>query len=165
MKLTMISKYYAISFIFAGIFWMTLVICQIEFPNIIFFLTAYVWHFALVTPGIKENVMTKHHKLSFLAVVVRLNHYLQIFINLKRIPFGSSIIRAISPALFTFILFVVGGTGNIFFTFLGSFLFELIYLIIKNKTHIYDTEVFNPLMHINDLDTPPVTPNEEISRE
>ncbi|MBC7430011.1 MAG: hypothetical protein H7336_15460 [Bacteriovorax sp.] len=161
MKLTTTSKYYTISFLFAGIFWSLLQLCQIEFPNIIFFLTAYVWHFALVTPGLKENVMTKHHKLSFLAVVVRMNHYLQIFINLKRIPYGSSIIRAISPAIFTFILFVVGGTGNILFTLLGSFCFELVYQIVKKKTKLYDSQSLNPLEHISDLNTPLVILNEE----
>jgi hypothetical protein len=164
-KVSTVAKFYAISFSFVGIFWGILILCQVEFPSIIFFLTAYVWHLALVTPGLKEKVMTNNHKFSFLAVIVRMNHYLQIFINLKKIPFSTSFVRAISPVLFTFILFVIGGTGNILFTIMGSFCFELVYLIIKNKTKLYEMAVFNPLEHINDLNIPPAIPNEEISRE
>lgn len=165
MKITVTSKFYGISFVTAAVFWGLLTLCQIEFVNIIFFMTAYIWHFALLTPGLKEQVMTKHHKLSFLAIIVRGNHYLQIFINLKRMPFSSSIIRAISPALFTFLLHLVGGTGSILFTLLGSLCFEVIYLIIKNKTKLYESPEFNPLMHINDLNTPPAIPNVEKTRE
>jgi hypothetical protein len=164
-KLSTTSKFYSISFSAAGIFWLILSLCKIEFTNIIFFLTAFVWHLALLTPELKEKVMINHHKLSFLAVVVRMNHYLQIFINLKRVPYGPSFVRAISPALFTFLLFIVGGNGNILFTLLGSFFFELVYQIVKKKTHLYDRPVFNPLAHINDLGTPPVIPNAETNHE
>ena len=165
MKFTPTVKFYAVSFSTAAAFWGLLLLCQVEFSNIIYFLTAYIWHMALLTPGLKDTVMTNHHKLSFLAVVVRGNHYLQMFINLKRLPFASSFIRAISPALFTFILFLVGGYGSILFTLLGSLCYEVIYLLVKNKTRLYDSQVFNPLAHINDLDTPPVIPNEEKSHE
>lgn len=165
MKLTTVAKFYAVSFSFAGIFWAILALCQVDFSSIIFFLTAYVWHFALVTPGLKESVLKNNYRFSFLTVIVKANHYLQLFINLKRIPFSSSLIRAISPALFTFLLFIVGGSGNILFTLLGSFCFELVYLIVKKNTKLYDMPEFNPLVHINDPGIQPVIPNEEISRE
>lgn len=165
MKLTPTVKFYGVSFSTAAIFWGLLALVQVEFINIIFFLTAYIWHMALLTPGLKDTVMTNHHKLSFLAIIVRGNHYLQIFINLKRLPFASSFIRAISPALFTFLLFLVGGTGSILFTLLGSFFYEVIYLLVKNKTKLYESPAFNPLAHINDLDTPPAIPNAEKNHE
>ena len=167
MKFSATAKFYAFSFLSAGIIWGILTLCQVEFVNQIFFLTAFVWHFALLTPGLKEKVMTKHHKLSFLAIIVRFNHYLQVFINLKRLPFASSFIRALSPALFTFLLFIVGGNGNILFTFLGSFCFEAIYLILKNKTnYLAETNVtIIPLERTVDLDTPPAIPSEEKSLE
>ena len=158
-KLSLHSKYYLISFFNLGICWGILTLLNIDFLNVIFFLTAFVWHFALVTPGLKEKVMTHHHRLSFLAVVVRLNHYLQLFINLKKLPFSSSFIRALSPAMFTFLLFIVGGGGNLIFTLLGSVCFEVIYLIVKNKTELL-VEI-SPSEHISGLSTPPVTPNEE----
>lgn len=165
MKLALTTKFYALSLFAAAVFWILLSLCQIEFVNIIFFMTAYIWHFALLTPGLKEQVMTKHHKLSFLSIIVRGNHYLQVFINLKRLPYSSSFIRTISPVLFTFLLFLLGGTGSILFTLLGSLCFEVIYLVIKKKTKIYDVPEFNPLAHINDLNIPPAIPNEEKSRE
>ena len=117
-KLSFLSKYYILSFVNLGICFGIIYLADVHFVDKIFFLTAFVWHFSLQTPGLKEKVMTNHHKLSFLAVVVRLNYYLQLFINLKRLPYASSFIRAISPALFTFLLFILCGQGNIFFLLL-----------------------------------------------
>lgn len=152
-KLSIYAKYYLISLVNLGVCWGILTLLQIEFINVIFFLTAFVWHFALLTPDLKEKVMTNHHRLSFLAVVVRVNYYLQIFINTKKIPYVSSFVRALSPVMFTFLLFILGGTGNILFTLLGSFCFEVVYLIAKKKK-----EVIN-------LDTPPAIPTPEKTLE
>jgi hypothetical protein len=132
-RLSVLARYYLISFLNLSVCSAILLIIDVEFINIIFFLTAFIWHFALQTPGLKDKVMTNHHKLSFLAVVVRLNHYLQIFINLKKVPYASSFIRALSPAMFTFLLFILGGAGNILFTLAGSIAFEVVYLIAKKK--------------------------------
>ena len=125
-------------------------------------MTAYIWHFSLVTPGLKEKVMTSHHRLSFLAIVVRVNHYLQIFINLKKLPYASSFIRALSPGLFTFMLFILGGTGNILFTILGSFLFEALYIFMKKKTAIFQSSL---LEHRENPGTAPMIPSAEKSHE
>ena len=157
-KLSILSKYYIITFTNLGIFFGIVYLSDTHFVNQIFFLTAYVWHFALQTPGLREKVMTNHHKLSFLAMVVRLNHYLQIFINAKRLPYASSFIRAISPASFTFLLFILGGQGNIIFTFLGSLCFEVIYVLVKKKTNYFGVSL---LKNINDQGTPPTIPNVE----
>ena len=155
-KLSIHAKYYIVSFFIVGICWMILSLLQVEFVNITFFLTAFIWHFALLTPGLKEKVMTNHHKLSFLAIVVRMNHYLQIFINVKRFPHSPSFIRGLSPAIFTFLLFVLGGNGNILFTILGSVCFEASYLMIIKKTGDFSS---NPLVRRDDQDTPPVIPS------
>lgn len=161
-KLSIHARYYIITFLNLGIWWGLFSLVNIEFINIIFFLTAYVWHFALLTPGLKEKVMTNHHKLSFLAVVVRVNHYLQLFINIKRLPYASSFIRALSPAMFTFLLFILGGSGNILFTFLGSVCFEVMYVVVKNKTNQFVT---SPSVHVTDLDAPPAIPGAEKTHE
>ncbi len=132
-KLSAKARYYIISFLNLAVCWGVLYLLNLEFLDIIFFLTAFIWHFALATPGLKEQVLTSSNRYSFLAVVVRVNHYLQIFINLKKIPFSSSLIRAISPAIFTLLLFIVGGRGNILFTLLGSFCFEVVYVMTKKQ--------------------------------
>lgn len=161
MKLSERARYYIIFMVALVLYWGALTLLQFEFINIIFFLTAYIWHFALMTPGLKEQVLTKNQRYSFLSVVVRLNHYLQIFINLKRVPFASSFIRAISPALFACLLLLVGGRGNILFTFLGSFCFEVIYIVLVKRKK----ELFSPSEHTDGLDTPPVIPSEEKTHE
>lgn len=161
-KLSILSKYYILSFANLGVCFGIIYWIDIHFVDQIFFLTAFVWHFSLQTPGLKEKVMTNHHKLSFLAVVVRLNYYLQLFINIKRLPYASSFIRAISPALFTFLLFILGGQGNIVFTLLGSFCFEVMYVIVKKKTDIFGV---SPLRNIIDQDILPTIPNVEKTHE
>lgn len=94
---------------------------------------AFIWHFALMVPEIKEKVLSGKIRYSFLGVTVRMNHYLQVFLPANKIPFGASLVRALSPLLFSFVLLVAGGTGNILFTLLGSFVFEVIYLALKGR--------------------------------
>ena len=120
----------------------------------LFFLMSYVWHFALLTPGLKEKMLTKKQRFSFINVVVRINYYLQLFIKIKKVPFGPSIVRALSPALFTLILMVVGGSGNIIFTLLGSVCFEVTHLFITRYSK-------STLVRQDDAETPPAIPNEE----
>lgn len=165
-KLSVKARYYIISFLNLGVCWGVMALFNVDFLNLIFFLTAFIWHFALLTPGLKDQVLTKHDRYSFLAVAVRINHYLQIFIDPKKIPYASSVIRAISPVLFALLLFLVGGRGNLIFTLLGSLCFEVVYVIVKKKTNALQTDsVTSPLEHINDLDTPPAIPSAEKNHE
>lgn len=161
-KLSILARYYIISFVTLAICFGVISLIGSNFADQVFFLTAFVWHFSLQTPGLKEKVMTNHHKLSFLAIVVRANHYMQLFIKADRLPYASSFIRAISPALFTFLLFILGGQGNIFYTLLGSFCFEVIYVWVKKKTDWFGV---SPLLRKDDLDTPPAIPSEEKTHE
>ena len=114
--------------------WSIFTLLNIEFINMLFFVTTYVWHFALLTPGLKEKMITEKQRLSFISVVVRINHYLQLFIKIKKVPFGPSIVRAISPMFFTLLLMIVGGSGNLLFTLLGSVCFEGTHYLISKKT-------------------------------
>lgn len=161
-KLSVKSKYYLICFLNLGLWWGGLALIDLSFINLIFFLTAFIWHFALMTPGLKEQVLARNDRYSFLAVAVRINYYLQLFINFKKVPYASSFIRAISPVLFTLLLFLVGGRGNLLFTLLGSFAFELVYVLVKNKTHQFPS---SPLVHTSDPGIPVANLPEEKSHE
>ncbi len=119
---------------------------------------SYIWHLALTIPGMKERVLISYHRLSFLSVIIRLNHYLQMFIKLKNIPYQSSLIRMISPLVFTLLISFIVGQGSILFTLLGSIVFEVIYILVTKNT-------FTPLSGSSVQDTPPKIPNEEISHE
>lgn len=156
------AKYYFVTFtvllVLNGLF----NFIDLSYPNIIFFTTAYVWHLALLTPGLKEIVLVTHHRLSFLAIIVRANHYLQLFINLKRVPFASSFIRALSPMIFTCLLYYVSGEGYILFTLLGSFTFELVYYLFKK---FVGKEVNVLLTNTDDPKTRPEKSNEESAHE
>lgn len=123
-RLSILSRYYLISMLSFFIFWSIFTLLNVEFINTLFFVTSYVWHFTLLTPGLKEKMITQKQRLSFISIVVRINYYLQLFIKIDKVPFGPAIIRAISPVLFTIALMVVGGSGNILFTLLGSICFE-----------------------------------------
>jgi hypothetical protein len=154
MKLSEQSRYYLISFVTAAIFWIVFVVLEIEFINITFFIMAFIWHFALLTPGLRQKVFNKNIKFSFIGITIRINHYLQMFLPAHKIPYGPSLIRALSPLIFSFLLFVAGGIGNLLFTILGSFVFEVIYLLTKG-----------PKEHRDDPEIPPAIPSEESVHE
>lgn len=165
LKLSERSRFYIFSFLNLFFSWLILNFLNVEIVNIIFFMTAFVWHFALLTPGLKEQVLGRNQRFSFLTVITKINHYMQLFISFRRYPriasYGSAIIRAISPLVFTFVLFVFGGGGSILFTLLGSLSFEILYFFTNKDKKMF----FSPLGHTVNPDIPPMIPNEEKSHE
>lgn len=132
-KLSDLSRYYLINFCSFLICWSMLYLVKVEFLNCLFFTTSFVWHFTLLTPGIREKIMNKKQRFSFINVIVRSNYYLQLFIKIKNFKYSPSFVRALSPLAFTSILVVAGGSGNLLFTLLGSVVFEVIYLLLYKK--------------------------------
>lgn len=159
-KTSATTRYYFFSFVGFLVLWFSLMLLGVQFVNLVFFMTGFVWHFALLAPGLKEKVLASKQKYSFLSVMVRVNYYLQLFINIKRFPFTTSIVRAISPLLFTLVLLVFGGAGNLLFTLLGSLCFEVIYHFVKPILG----EV-NPSLNKVDPEIPPAIPSEEKNHE
>jgi hypothetical protein len=159
-KLSENSRYYFFSLLTAAIFGLIFIALDIEFINSTFFITAFIWHFTLMAPGVREKIFTSKTRFSFLSITIRVNHYLQLFLPTHKIPCGVALVRAISPLLFTCMLFVVGGSGNLLFTLLGSFIFECVYILINNKNNKAIIEE-----HINDPEIPPAIPSEESGHE
>lgn len=155
MKLSELSRYYLIYFSTIILFWCLFILIDLDSINITFFTLAFLWHFSMMAPGIREKVLIKNNRFSFLTVAVKVNYYLQMFLPIQKFTYGPSLVRALSPLLFTFILFVAGGTGNLLFTLWGSFVFELIYLISNKKIKVRK----------DDPEIPPVIPSEEKAHE
>ena len=138
-----------VSFIF---FWFLFnKILTLEFVNTLFFSTAFIWHFTLLTPGLREKTLLNKNKYSFLSIVVKINYYLQLFIRIEKFSFGPSLVRAIMPLLFTCFLIVMGGSGNVLFSLLGSLCFECVFYFCKSSKKIISVQP-------NDLEIPPVIP-------
>lgn len=133
MKLSINTKYYFASIVFGLVFWLLFSFLGVEFINIIFFIMAFIWHFAFLAPEMKDYALKSKNRFSLLTVVFKLNFYLQMFIRYEKFPYTASFVRAVSPLLFTFILYLFGGSGNLIFTFLGSITFELVYFNILKK--------------------------------
>ena len=161
MKVSALSRYYFFSFVTLAIIWLVLSLMDVNFLDIVFFVTAFVWHFSLLAPGLKEKILATNQKYSFISVMVRVNHYLQLFINLKKVPHSSAFVRAISPFLFCLFLLVFGGCGNLLFTLLGSLCFEILYLVIRK----YIGEAPSPLLHTDGPEIPPTIQHEEKTLE
>jgi hypothetical protein len=137
-KLSILSRYYLISMFTFLIWWTFLFFVKIEFINILFFTTSFIWHIALLTPGLKEKMLTQKQRYSFINIIVRTNYYLPLFIKFDKWKFGSSIVRSISPTLFTLLLVIAGGSGNLFFSLLGSFAFESVHYFVAKKIDLND---------------------------
>ena len=159
-NLSLLARYYLVSMISFFICWSIFSILNIEFLNSLFFMMSYVWHFTLLTPGLKEKMLTQKQRFSFINVVVRTNYYLQLFIKIKRFSFGPSIVRAISPMVFTLILMVAGGSGNILFTLLGSICFEATHYFLSK-----DSQSKTTLIPLGDSEIPPRIPSAESFHE
>ncbi len=155
-KLSILAQYYSLSMFSFFLCWSILSLLNTEFINSLFFTMSFVWHFTLMTPGLKDKMLTKNQKFSFINVVVRINYYFQVFIKINKTPFGPAIVRAISPMLFTLFLMIVGGSGNAVFTLLGSVCFELTHYLLTNKCLSKITSTL-PV----DLEIPPEIPNAE----
>lgn len=159
-KLSERSKYYFFTFSMLMVWWGVFTIIELPFNELFFFATAYLWHLALVTPGLRDTVMRTHGKLSFLGMMVRLNYYLQLFINFKKLPFASSFIRAISPLLFAMLLYILGGSASVVYTVFGSLVFEVTYFFYKK---IYKIEKISLLGSKDDQETQKENLSEETS--
>lgn len=157
-KLSPLARYYVKYILAFLIFFGLLNLIDIFYSNQLFFMVTYIWHFTLCTPGVKEKMLTKKQRFSFLNVIVRVNYYLQLFIKTDKIPLGvgPAFVRALSPMLFIFFLKVVGGNGNILFALMGSVFFECVY-------YFDNRPVISKLP--DDPETPPEIPSGEISRE
>ena len=151
-KLTPLSQHYFYSMISFIFFWFLLnKVLSFEFVNTLFFSTAFIWHFTLLTPGLREKMLLNKNKYSFLNIVVKINYYLQLFIRIEKFSFGPAIVRAIMPILFTCFLLVMGGSGNILFSVLGSVCFELVFHFCKGTK-----KTISGLL--DDLEIPPTIP-------
>lgn len=123
-----------------GVFFLGTQLVSFPFTNTVFFLLAYAWHFTLETPGAKETWVKSKKRYSFIAMVFRFNHYLQIYTvqfenklpSFLR-PFKGGLIRALSPLFFTLILLFFGGHGNLIFVLFGSIIFELLNKTLPKK--------------------------------
>lgn len=138
--------YYSIHFSVLILMLILFQLLNLLFENQIFFIMAYVWHFTLLTPGARELMLKSNRKYSFISIIFKLNHYLQIaFVSIQHkfpqsiVAIKASLLRAVSPFLFCGILIFFGGRGDLVFVVLGSFLFELINWV-SNKIPILNSK-------------------------
>ncbi len=131
-------KYYLIHFSVMGIWFAIGSFYSFLLINIVFFMLAYTWHFTLETPGARDVWLKSKKRYSFVAIIFKLNHYLQVYsVHLeKKLPnffmrYKSSIVRSVSPMAFCIVLLFFGGSGNIFFVLLGSLIFEMCQALFK----------------------------------
>jgi hypothetical protein len=165
-KLSPLSRYYIITGIVFVVLWSLMSLLPIDFIDILFFTTTYIWHFTLAAPGMREKVMTTSHRMSLISVVVRVNYYLQLFIRSEKIPYRASLIRAFSPFLFILFLKVIGGRGNVLFGLMSSLIFEATYLYSDKKNHFQGSLFTAPIATSPEApETTPVNPPAEKSLE
>lgn len=141
MKLSIDSKYYGITIPVGILIWFGCSLINISFINIIFCMMAYIWHFSLLAPNVKEKVLKKGNRFSLLSIVFQTNYYLQMFISYPKNKIRSSLVRAISPLIFTFVLYFFGGSGNLIFTLIGSLIFESMYSLVLKKIISNDKDI------------------------
>lgn len=142
MKTSALTRYYLIYLIEIILIWGVMSLVGIDFYFIIFLMVGFVWPMTLMTPRLKDKVHQTGGRFSFLTVVYKLNHFLQMLINKKNIWYVSSVIRLISPLLFIALINIFGGNGEFLPIFIGWFLFEGSHLGFKR---FYQEKETSPL--------------------
>lgn len=135
------SLYYFVSLFMAIVYWLLLTLIDLDFVNIVFFLLAYIWNFSLLVPGALEYAFKSKSKLSLYVIAIKFNYYLSLFTKKYEFKFHNSIVRSISPALFTLLLLLIGGSGNVLFALLGSLIFEVTNLFIIERVTKYKSNL------------------------
>lgn len=142
MKTSALTRYYLIYLIEIVLIWGVMSLVGIDFYFIIFLMVGFVWPMTLMTPRLKDKVYQTGGRFSFLTVVYKLNHFLQMLINKKNIWYVSSLIRLISPLLFIVLVNIFGGNGEFLPIFIGWFLFEVSHFGFKR---FYQEKEISPL--------------------
>lgn len=148
MKASALTRYYLIYLIEIVLVWGIMSVVGIDFYFIIFLMVGFVWPMTLMTPKLKDKVYQTGGRFSFLTIVYKLNHFLQMLINKKNIWYISSVIRLISPLLFITLVNIFGGNGEYPPIFIGWFLFECSHFFLKK---FYQEKEISPL---NDIISP-----------
>lgn len=154
-KLNFKVKYYLVSIMTLIIAWAIWSFFDFEFINLIFFTMAFIWHFTLLAPEMLDFTFKRKDRFSLITIVYKLNFYLQAIASIKQIPFKKALIRSISPILFSVLLVFFGGSGNLFFSVLGSFIFEFVYSLLLKFSREKG----------GDFEIPPTIPSEETFHE
>lgn len=142
MKTSALTRYYLIYLIEIILVWGVLSIVGIDFYFIIFLMVGFVWPMTLLTPKLKDKVYNSQGRFSFITIVYRMNHFLQMLINKKNIWYVTSVIRLISPILFIALINIFGGNGEFLPVLIGWFLFEVSHFVFKKY---YQEKVITPL--------------------
>ncbi len=138
-NLSNVSRYYFLTLVLLILLWLFFLLFNLNYAYFCFFTLSFIWHFTLMMPGLKQQVMSRYHKLSFLSVIIRLDHYLHLFLPTQGNVFLSTVVRAISPNVFAIVLSSFSNNVSYVATLLGSFVFELYFYFLKKKG-LYDNK-------------------------
>jgi hypothetical protein len=101
---------------------------KLDIMNTLFFTLGFSWNMAIVTPGLEERSAEGKYRFSFLRFVITINNYLK---QLLSTWISKSLIRTISPLLFSFSLSLITSDGYFVLSIVGSLSFEFIYYFSK----------------------------------
>jgi hypothetical protein len=132
-SLSNVARYYLFSLLLLMLISFVFYVTDVGYNYFIFFILSYVWHFALAMPDLKRKVLTTYHKLSFLSVIIRFDHYLHVFIPNKGNRILRSFITSISPLCFALMLSIFSNSVSFVFTILGSIVFEVFRLFFLSR--------------------------------
>lgn len=99
---------------------------QVEFPHLMIFVIAYLWHLFLAFPGTPEKMSQRGYRFAFVRLIYLLFAKLNQWINKRKIFIVESLFRALGPFLFMLAFHIFYGGINFYMLILGSVYFEMI---------------------------------------
>ena len=104
---------------------------SLNYSTLNFIILGFCWNFTLRAPSIREKMLLRKYKFSFLKMVFRFDNFLS---SLSEKYWTQTLIRSLPPLLISLLAFVISSDGWFFLTLLGSAYFELIYFF-KNRSN------------------------------
>jgi hypothetical protein len=110
-----------------------LTILQTDFFKLLFFSVAYCWHMALTVPGMRQKVENKSYRFSIVKLIFQWNDVGEKIFNTSQSKILTGLLRACGPLFFLLAICLLAQTQitTIFYGLLGSFIFEIVFLIYQ----------------------------------
>ncbi|WP_127718413.1 hypothetical protein [Halobacteriovorax sp. HLS] len=99
---------------------------SLNYSSLNFIILGFCWNFTIKAPTLRERILLKKYKFSFLKFIFRLDDFLGSF---SESYWKNVFLRSLPPILISFFSYFLSSKGWFILTLAGSAYFELIYYL------------------------------------
>lgn len=99
---------------------------NLNYSSLNFIILGFCWNFTIKAPSLRERILLRKYRFSFLKFIFRLDDFLASFSDNY---WKSTLLRSLPPLLISLFSFILSSRGWFFLTLLGSAYFEFVYYL------------------------------------